>query len=233
MKRVVYAAVILAMLAVPVSTAFAEAPDVPNQPIYYGDTILGQLVWAAGIGFVPYERVDAWLYRPPTVDQWGNPIGWPNWWLPPAVGPTLNPTWWWLGGESMQRRWTFSETEGTVFERADGNGNFAFQLMLPRDEVWYPCSFPLKWKCNYDLGPGGIQWHSPQFVAYDPAFVFHPVLGPWWPWLLIDPASDPQDTVSPLQWAVINYGNPTWGWLFESTVYGYAWKVSDLPEPWE
>jgi hypothetical protein len=224
MKRVLYAVLILAMLAVPVSTAFADVPDAGDQPIPYpfGPNFLGELVLVLGGGFAPFERVDAFLYRPPTVDALGNPI-WPLVTYPPPVGP--NGVWWWPGPDSQQRRWSFAETEGTVFERADNTGFWFAVLMLPRDEVWYPCSFPLKWKCNIDLGPLGWIYHSPQRVVYDPAF------GPlsFWPWLIFDPGADPADTVSPLVMDVMNYSVPRLGVSWQTVVDGYYWTPEDIP----
>jgi hypothetical protein len=225
MKRVLYAVLILAMLAVPVSTAFADVPEVGDQVAYpFGPNFLGELVLVLAGGFTPFERVDAWLTRPATEDAFGNPV-WPLTTYAPPVGPKGN-LWWWPGDASEQRRWSFAETEGTVFERADFFGQWAAILMLPRDEVWYPCSFPFKWKCNYSPAPGVEVFHSPQRVVYDPGFG----LLSFWPWLVFDLAADPQDTVSPLWMDVMNYDFPRVGVQWETVVDGYYWTPEDITQ---
>jgi len=220
MRRVLYLLLIVAMLAVPASSVFAAEPELEQVPVTE-QLYLGELLLIYTEGWNSFERVDAWLYRPSTL------LGWPLTTVVPGDGPTGNPAWWWLGPDSEQRRWSFSETQGTVFETADLFGVWAVILMLPRDEVWYPCSFPLKWKCNYYLGSGVYEVHSPQIVN----FLGFPIGLRYWPWIdVFGAAGDPQDTVSPLEIDVINYDffAPA-GIQFEAVVGGYDWKWSDIP----
>jgi hypothetical protein len=217
MRRVLYLFLIVVMLAVPASTVFAE----PTQELPGGDWYLGELVPIAVGGFTPGERVDAWLYRPSTI------AGWPLATQPPVMGPTGN-MWWWEGPASQQRRWSFSETGGTPLEVADAFGIWGAILMLPRDEVWYPCSFPLKWKCNYELAPGVYELHSPQtvnYIGFPPEFAYLE----YWPWIdIFGAAADPMDTISPLEIDVFNYIPPIIGPQFEVVITGYDWKWTDI-----
>jgi len=234
MRRVLYVLIVVAMLAVPASSVFAEEPQIIEQtPV--GEVYLGELVLVVVDGWLPYERVDAWLTRPATVDAFGDTV-WPLVTQDPIVGPTGN-MWWWTGPASEQRRWSFSETQGTIFETADIFGIWGAILMLPRDEVWYPCSFPLKWKCNYYV-EGQYYLHSPQTLNFLPSSleVFPPALR-YWPWEdIFGAAADPKDTISPLWIDVQNYGRPAEpfneppiGVQFEAVVTGYDWRWSDVP----
>lgn len=218
MRRVLYLLIVVAMLAVP-ATSFAAEPRTVEQ-IPGGDWYLGELVPILVGGWEPFERVDAWLTRPAAVF----PDGWPLVTQAPTVGPTGN-MWWWTGGASEQRRWSYAETEGTIFETSDMFGVWGAILMLPRDEVWYPCSFPLKWKCNYYM-EGEYFLHSPQTVNY----LGFPAALEFWPWILdFGAAADPQDTISPLLIDVQNYGAAPMGVQFEVVITGYDWKWSDIP----
>ncbi len=68
-------------------------------------------------------------------------------------------------------------------------------FMLPRDEVWFPCSFPLKWKCNYQVSPERHRVPLPG----NPAVRDRPVLAV----ARLRPAANPMDTVSPVEvWLV-------------------------------
>jgi hypothetical protein len=230
MRRVLYVLIVLAMLAVPASSVFAVEPQAVEQ-LPGGEVYLGELLLLLEGGFLPFERVDAWLTRPKAVF----PGGWPLATQPPVVGPTGN-MWWWTGPASEQRRWSFAETEGTVFETADMFGVWGAILMLPRDEVWYPCSFPLKWKCNYYV-EGEYFLHSPQTLNFLPSSteIFPPALR-YWPWEdLFGAAADPKDTISPLWIDIQNYGRPgpppegPIGVQYEVVVTGYDWKWSDVP----
>jgi hypothetical protein len=90
--------------------------------------------------------------------------------------------------------------------------------MLPRDEAWYPCSFPHKWKCNYVDDSAAVEWHSPASQPFE--------TGLYWPWLDVDPAANPMDTVSPLEvWLV----SETFARTIAFEITGYYWKLSDLP----
>ena len=211
MRRVLYALVVLAMLAIPASAAFAVEPD---QEIAAGEVYLGELVLISVGGYVPGERVDAWLYQPSTLAGW-----------PLATQPAPAGSWFLPIGASEQRRWSFAETAGTPFAFADSFGIWGAILMLPRDEVWYPCSFPLKWKCNFQVAPGLWELHSPMTVNY---IGFPPGLD-YWPWVdLFGAAADPADTVAPLEIDVFNYGPVVHGPQFEAVVTGYDWKWTDI-----
>ncbi|HSJ54997.1 MAG TPA: hypothetical protein VLC52_14750 [Anaerolineae bacterium] len=213
MRRVLYAFVILALLAIPASAAFAVEPE---QEIPSGEFYLGELVIVSAGGYMPGEPVDAWLYQPSTL------AGWP---LATQAAPAGS---WWLPiGASEQRRWSYAETAGTPFAVADGFGIWSAILMLPRDEVWYPCSFPLKWKCNFQVEPGVWELHSPMTVNY--IFPLEFAYLAYWPWMdIFGAAADPGDTVAPLEIDVFNYAFPIHGPQFEVVITGYDWKWTDI-----
>jgi len=215
MRRVLYALVVVAMLAIPAGAAFAVEPE---QTIAGGEFYLGELVLIEAGGYVPGERVDAWLYQPSTLGA-----VWP---LEAQAAP--EGAWWMEIGASEQRRWSFAETEGTPFATADAFGIWSAILMLPRDEAWFPCSFPLKWKCNYQVAPGEWELHSPMTVNY----IFPPEVAglAYWPWTeVFGDAADPADTVAPLEIDVFNYEFPVHGPQFEVVITGYDWKWTDIP----
>jgi len=223
MRRVLYLIIVLVLLATTASTVLAEEPrQIVDQDVY-----LGELVLVLGDGFEAFERVDAYLYRPSAIDSVTGAKIWPLTLIAPPVGPTGSAPWWAYIGDSEQRRWSFAETEGTIFETADVFGIWGAILMVPRDEVWYPCSFPLKWKCNFQVAPGVWELHSPQQVN----FIGFPLIMEYWPWIEIFGApADPMDTVSPLEVYVLNYDPyDTHGWIYETVVTGYDWKWSDIP----
>lgn len=194
MKRVLFATVALVMLLGSFSTAFAAEPQRIQQVI---PATLGE-VWGFYFDFgEPGLRVDAYLYRPSTLDGW-----------PFAGGPGTG-TWWWTGPDSEMRRQSWPKWQYT-----DEWGYYFAMFMLPRDEVWYPCSFPLKWKCNYVVDPWTIEYHSPVNMVYDP--------GLSWPW-----AGDPRDTVSPLEVYLISELGT--GWIIPFEIMGMYWKWSDIP----
>jgi hypothetical protein len=214
MRRVLYAFVILALLAIPAS-AFAVEPE---QEIAAGEVYLGELVLISVGGYVPGEPVDAWLYRPSTL------AGWPLTNQAPILNADGNASWL-IAPASEQRRWSFAETAGTPFAFADSFGIWGAILMIPRDEVWFPCSFPLKWQCNYQVAPGVWELHSPQRVNY---IGFPPGLD-YWPWMdVFGAAADPADVISPLEIDVFNYGPVVHGPQFEVVVTGYDWKWTDI-----
>jgi hypothetical protein len=237
--------VVLAMLLGTASVAFAE----PQQgPIIWGDydpDMLGDVWTYYYDGFFPGERVDVFMYRPPTAEwcpgcgEWHD-LGWPAYggWVGPlwgtwywgssAVGqndvymdPPEDPDVWGQVNDSEMRRMNLTN-EDEVFLFADEFGWYYAEFMHSRDEVWFPCSFPLKWKCNYWLDPFTPIFHSPYAMAYE-------CIGPFcleWPW-----AVDPQDIVSPLE--VHTYGEGwIWGsawWIEPYEVLGMYWKWSDIP----
>ena len=190
MRRVLFATLVLVLLLTTASSAFAADPPKAAQ--------LGEVWWFLGSGFAPFEQVDMYLYRPSTA------LGWP--W---AGGPLFG-GWWWTGGDSAQRRQSYP-----AWQEADVFGWYYAEFMLPRDEVWYPCSYPLKWKCNYEVAPLVWEYHSP---ADQSNFEF----GLIWPWL-----GNPMDTVSPLEAYMI--GESGAGVIFPFEVTGMFWKWSDIP----
>jgi hypothetical protein len=74
--------------------------------------------------------------------------------------------------------------------------------MLPRDEAWYPCSFPLKWKC-----PGT---YADEYRYWDP--VDNPTA----------------DVVHPV-WLVVYADDWTYAESIELTITGLYWYFSDIP----
>jgi hypothetical protein len=199
MRKVLFAAVALVMLlSLFAGSAVAAEPKRVEQN-YIGQ--LGEVWFHYYGGFFPFERVDAYLYRPSTLAGW------------PLVDPPVVGTWWWTGDGSQVRRQSWPD-----WQFADMFGYYFTQFMLPRDEVWFPCSYPLKWKCNYIIDPYTIEWHSPATQPFE--------LGMYWPWLDYDAAANPMDTVSPLEvWLV---GETGFGWIIEFEVTGYYWKWTDI-----
>jgi len=226
MRRILYLLLVVVMLAVPASSVFAAEPQIIEQ-IPSGDFYLGELVLIYTDIWDPMERVDAFLYRPATGEY---PAGWPLTAQAPIDGPTGN-TWWKEEAASQQRRWSFADTEGTIFETSDMFGIWAVILMIPRDENWYPCSFPLKWKCNYYSAEAGYELHSPQLINYLPSSTEpFPAALQYWPWMdIFGAAADPQDTISPLEIDVMDYDLFRTGIQFETVIVGYDWRWSDIP----
>lgn len=154
-----------------------------------------------------FQPVDVYLWRPPTevlcydivndstdlyrywplVDNpmkvWnftGSFTDWSNdydnfaWYLPTGSNPD---------GPRRQSWPTYQETDAWGFYYA--------RFMLPRDEVWYPCSYPCKWGCNFYLPYADLwEFHSPWLVndvypaavPFTPAW-YYPVYFPlYWPW---------------------------------------------------
>ena len=238
MRRVLFATVVLVMLLGSFSSVFAAEPVVVDQQ----EAILGQVWWFYADFGTPGMRVDAYMYRPatavwdPLFMEWV-PLGWPFAW-----GPNVGTFWW---GEpaadglvyidppetaglitlndSEMRRMSYAED----WLYTDPWGWYYAEFMFPRDEVWYPCSFPLKWKCDYLLDPGSpvdppiFEVHSPAAMVYecywDGPFLF--CLD--WPW-----AFDPMDTVSPLQVVILDIFG--FGYVWEFEVLGMFWKFSDI-----
>ncbi|MBN1660314.1 MAG: hypothetical protein JXA93_18090 [Anaerolineae bacterium] len=229
MKRVLYLLVLVTMLLGSFSTAFAQEPQrVDTQPL---EATLGDVWWFYFDFGVPGIRVDAYLYRPATAVWDPASLAWLELGWPFAGGPQFG-TWWWtptdypdnpfaatLNDSDMRRQSWPSYLYTDIF------GYYYAEFMLPRDEVWFPCSYPLKWKCNYLLDPfGTMEWHSPVQMVYecrpiDPNFLVWECLN--WPW-----AVDPQDTISPLEVYLIDeYG---FGYIIPFEVTGMYWKFSDF-----
>jgi hypothetical protein len=195
MRKVLFAAVVMVMLlSLFAGSAVAAEPKRVDQLI---QAQLGE-VWGFYFGgYLPFERVDAYMYRPDTTAGW------------PFVDPPVVGTWWWTGPDSMFRRQSWP-----TFQFADAFGFYFTMFMLPRDEVWYPCSFPLKWKCNYEVAPGVWEYHSMATQPFE--------AGLFWPW-----AGNPMDTVSPVE--VWLYGETGTAWIIDFEVTGMYWKYTDIP----
>lgn len=237
MRRLFYAAILVTMLAIPFTSAFAAEPQVVEQ-ISDGWWILGEIWWTPDPDWLiwfPGERVDAFMTRPSTIDEdpfsptYGQVI-WPLVTQAPIMGD------WWVGMfSSEQRRMSFAED----WKYAHDWGGYYAEFMLPRDEVWFPCSYPLKWKCNYEVLPGVFEYHSPAVMAYECWWEGWNLICLDWPWvdLVWDPVNlvwinvaAPYDTISPV---VIDIFNPDatfpLGIQYELEIAGYFWKVSDIP----
>lgn len=217
MRRVLFATILLVLLLGTFGTALAQ-DAAPAQ--------LGE-VWSFWvIGLWPGEGVDVYLNRPATY-ACDDIACWTEW--PFATGPNWG-TWFWTGEGSWDRRQSYP-----AYQAANEYGIYYAEFMLPRDEVWYPCSYPYKWNCNYVVDPinFGIDYHSPAWQGN-----FEPGLDwPYYDWFTAEivgdwdmalAMADPQDTVSPLvvKW-VSEFGYGNW-WEFE--VDGYYWKWSDLED---
>lgn len=211
-------------------TAFAPAWDpFEFDPAY---TILGT-VWDFEFwmtdpdGFLaPNMPVDVYLWRPPTVDILGNAV-WPL-----AMAQTAG-TWFLPTVSSEVRRQSWPAFQGT-----NEVGYYYSEFMLPRDEVWYPCSYPCKWNCNFwDPIQNVAVYHSPALIVpiyRQPIdefwYLFYPL---YWPYDLM-----PEDTVHPLTaWAFIGDGPAGAGsWIenayWEFEIGGYFWSTRDLKMEW-
>jgi hypothetical protein len=245
MRRVLFGSVVLVMLLGIASVAFAQAPPMPPTYGDYDEDVLGD-VWTYNYpGFMPFERVDVYLWRPPTA-YWDASVGaWLDTGWPLTIdgvnveGPFWG-TWWW-GSSAMgdndaympppetplvdqynsgpMRRQNLNN-EDEVFLYADEFGWYYAAFMHSRDEGLYKCGFPLQWKCNYWLDPFTFVYHSPVVVLYEYDWLM------WWPWAL-----DPQDTIGPLE--AHTYGE-FWAlgmspyYIEPYEVTGYSWKLSDL-----
>jgi len=232
MRRVLYAVILLAMLVIPASSAFAQEDGVcpfadPNPDGWW---LLGEVWWtpdwvADPGGWDPdcgnwdsYARVDTWMTRFSTLEGW-----------PLSQAPIMG-DWWWTGPASEQRRMSF-EFAGDDYKYANVWGGYYSQFMLPRDEVWFPCSYPYKWKCNYALAPGVYEVHSPAVTVTD--FCLLPGCTDPWPWFFADGTQATMyDTISPVQIDIFDASLLPVGYSFELEIAGYFWKYSDLKEPW-
>ena len=207
MRKVFFAVLVLALL-IPVGSVFAE-PQQVSQNID-GPYILGEL-WETPAGLYgaaiwePFERVDAYLTRPAAA----YPDDWPFDWGPVGYWADIDP-WWWTGPASEPRRMCYAED----WLYATEWGGYYAEFLLPRDEVWYPCSFPLKWKCDYEVAPDVWIYHSPQVVALPEVLALLD-----WP---------PYDTISPLIIDVMD-ADHEWVVSFEMEILGYTWYASDIP----
>jgi hypothetical protein len=208
MRRVLFVTIVLVMLLGSFSSAFAAEPQRVEQVT---PALLGEVWWFYFDFGAPGIRVDAYMYRPSTL------LGWPF-----AGGPDYG-TWWWTGPDSEMRRQSWP-----TYQYTDMWGWYYAEFMFPRDEVWFPCSFPLKWKCNYLIDPGSpvdppvYEYHSPYAMAYECVLDGAVLICLDWPW-----AVAPYDTVSPMEVYLIDeYG---FGYVIPFEILGMYWKFSDIP----
>jgi hypothetical protein len=211
MRRLLYVLLVVAMLVIPAGTAFAK--EKPEQ-IPDGWWLLGELWDTPDYGnpafdvWAPFERVDAYLQRPSTLAGW------------PLTQAPIMGTWWATLDASQERRMSYAED----YFYADMFGGYFAEFMLPRDEVWFPCSFPLKWKCNF-ITPNGTEYHSPAAMAYECWMEGLNLVCLDWPW-----AVAPYDTISPLNVNIYNtYNMFPYGFQYELEIAGMFWKLSDIP----
>jgi hypothetical protein len=241
MRRILYAAILLAVLLIPAANVSAE----PDQVCDYeganwdGWWLLGEIWWTPDwLGdpewwdvdcwnWAPGERVDTWMTRPAA---W-----WPGGW--PLDQPPIMGGWWMDAPESDQRRMSY-EFSGDDYKFANMWGGYYAQFMLPRDEVWFPCSYPYKWQCNYHPAPYTYEFHSPAVMAYECYYAFPNWICLDWPWFYDDGFNlwqeAPYDTISPAVIDIFNTESPwPYGYHFELEIAGYFWKWSDLEDGWE
>jgi hypothetical protein len=212
MRRLLYAVLVAAMLVIP-ATAFADEPQMEQIPD--GWWILGELWDTPDYGnpgfdvWAPFERVDAYMWQPSTIGGvW------------PLTQAPIMGTWWLEIGASDYRRMSYAED----YWYADMFGGYYAEFMLPRDEVWFPCSFPLKWKCNF-ITPTGVVYHSPAAMAYECWFEGLNLVCLDWPW-----AVAPYDTIAPVVIDIGNFENIfPYGFEYELEIAGMFWKMSDIP----
>jgi hypothetical protein len=200
MKRMLFATIVLVLLFGSVGSAFAAEPQ------QIGGVVLGDTIMVTADFGLPGIRVDAYLYRPSTLAGW------------PFAGGPVNGTYFMPIGDSEMRRQSYP-----AYQFTDQFGFYFAEFMLPRDEAWYPCSFPLKWKCNYQVAVGEIEYHSPVEMVFECREIGPMVLECLtWPW-----AGNPMDTVAPLELSVIDeFG---FGYVADMEVLGMFWKFSDIP----
>jgi len=220
MRKVLFVTMALVLLLGTFATAFAQEE--------FPGVVLGDLAEIEVWGLDAYEAVDVYLYRPPTI-AW-DPVG--EIWVPdyPFAGGPFNGTYFYPTFESEWRRQSYP-----AYTEADILGYYYAEFMLPRDEAWFPCSYPYKWNCNY-ARTGYVEFHSPVWqddfedglawpyfdsIYYDATGDF---LGAW---LL----ANPMDTVHPHVIVVDTASSGTVGFEFE--VLGYYWKWSDLEDDFE
>jgi len=115
-----------------------------------------------------------------------------------------------------------------VYLFADSFGYYYVEFMQSRDEVWFPCSFPLKWKCNFWADEFTYVFHSPDLMTYECLGPFECLSWPKDP--VMNAVLDPRDTVSPLevhiQGELYDFGSAYYIFPFE--VRGMSWKWQDI-----
>jgi len=236
MRRVLFVSVVLALLLGTVGTAFAQDNGCGEKPSYPAAQ-LGQVKEFWITGYDAYERVDMHLHRPSTLGEkwpWQCPVDdaevvsdgpyYGTWF---ASAPATDPT---------EFRQTFP-----AWPYANAYGAYYGEFMLPREDTWYPCDWPLQWKCNWVWYPGDpltrpdIEYHSP---AYQGNFEY-PLIWPWYDeYVLWDTENilaalayaNPKDTVAPLE--AIVYSAEHKPVFFRWEITGYYWKWTDLNDGW-
>lgn len=227
MRRLLYAVLFLALL-IPTGSVFAE-PQVIDQyedgmwllgEIWWTpDWLYGEPIWEAEdeVTGLP-ERVDAFLTRPSTLEGW--PFEWGPYQFWDGVDADLLPSdyvdvdpWYLPKEQSSQRRISYAED----WLYATEWGGYYAEFLLPRDEAWFPCSFPNKWACDFEVAPNDWVYHSPQLVVWEPGGAQEGIL--LW---------DPYDTVSPLV-VDIQDEEKEFGVQFQLEIIGYTWYASDIP----
>jgi hypothetical protein len=249
--------VVLMSLLVP--SAFAAEPMEPS----IGTEVYWAGWWMLGEVFIDYVPafdpvtgdsvfgpwllnwpIDVWLYRPDT-NPFFDPIFDAEWAALP--GP------WWVKAEeeSALRRQSWP-----AYQTSDMFGGYYFKFMLPRDEVWYPCGYPCRWKCNTYVGAPLGMWtdfHSPYVLWFSyPDFWTMDHMPLFWPWDLdwwapglgwINPYGPPPffeyydypiwmdatpfDTVHPLEMWIAEAIDGKVMYIYELGILGYQWKTSD------
>jgi len=221
MRRVLFLTIVLVLLLGTVGTASAQTVG------DYDETALGDIwpyyAWTGE----PGAAVDIKLYRPSTEAGWPLPEG-------PYAGTGFA-----VIGDSEWRRQSYP-----AYQFADELGYYFAEFMFPRDEAWYPCGYPYRWKCNFPHPEEGyVEFHSPVAQRLvDPNT--GEILFSWFEGFLLWPYFDsiyyeatddfagawalanPMDTVAPL-WAGIFVDDV----LIHTEPYevlGYFWKISDL-----
>jgi hypothetical protein len=257
MRRVLFVAVLVAMLLGIGSVAFADEPKTEGLPptVYtYSAAQLGDVWWFFVPGYYPGERVDACMYRPATAawsvlnQQWVS-LGWPLYaWDPVLLDVVpMGPKWgsWWWGKSTLiadvnaymappEEPLVLGQTNASQFRRmnltnedeiflfADNWGYYYAEFMFSRDEVWFPCSVPLKWKCNFFADAFTYVEHSPYLMTYECLGV-ECLMWPSW-------MTERMDTVSPLE---VHIQGELYDWgsayhIFPFEVLGYIWKFQDI-----
>lgn len=271
MHRKLFIVLLLVLVATLIPTsAFAADPE-PEDAILYEtpltvvnplpfDIALGDFVLGANAAIDPVTGalllnwpVGAYLHRPSTpVDLGGFGASADTYaWRFPGVFADATQ---WIVGYPMSLWRRQSHNGGPV--TSDRFGFFYYGFMFPRDEAWYPCSYPCKWKCNV-LGVPSltyIEMHSPAFLGF--LYTDKPQWGPafwqashwplFWPWenLAFDPilgfvnpyiipsaqgvVENPMDTVHPLELWIAEEVDGGAIAIWEGKVLGYYWRPTDL-----
>jgi hypothetical protein len=190
MRRKLFVVAVLALLVTLVpSAAFAAKPPAveginateatitePGMDLLLGDVLYFFLVTFDPVtGDYLYNwPVGIYLYRPDTYGGY-------TWTFPANFFDATD--WIAYDFESPVRRQTWP-----TYARSDSHANYYAKMMVPRDEAWFPCSYPCKWKCNvFDPYSGWVEFHSPKALGFtypygaDSAYYMthYPLFWPW------------------------------------------------------